>query len=296
MSELVVGIQGSRGAFHERAAYQMFGSDVNIEYIPAFDELFATLRAGEIGTAVAAIANVDIGFIDEPHDELVERGEQDYWITAETYVPVAHQLLGLPGATLEQITTVHSMSPALRQCSHTLRKIGPHFHYVEESDTAFSAELVRELGDPSHAAVASQRAGKLNGLETIESDVHDSDKNMTRFLSIKRRADGLEQMDGSEDKSTVLLVTPESKGALYRALEPFDSEGINIDTLHSSFVQDSYFDAQFFMEFEAGLRSSQTKKVLEALRILGCDVKELGSYHKQPIPMMSTGASEKATK
>lgn len=278
-----VGIQGSPGAFHEQAAHQMLGADVKISYIPTFENLFAALRAQEIGSAVAAIANVNIGFIDEPHEELVTNGN-DYWIAGETYVPVAHHLLGIPGASIDQIRVVHTMLPAFQQTTHTLHSLLPDAVRIEEEDTALSAEIVRSLGEPTHAAIASAKAGEINGLTVLKADIQDNYKNVTRFLHLRLRNEGGRLLDGDEDKTTLLLDMPDKKGSLFKALFPFWAARINISTLHSSFVEDSDFDERFFMEFDAGLGSPRTKITLSALKKLGCKVTLLGSYKKQPIP------------
>jgi chorismate mutase / prephenate dehydratase len=284
----VVGIQGSLGAFHEAAATQMLGAGVEIAYIPTFEALFDALHKQEIGSAVTAIANVNVGFIDEPHEELVENGSR-YWIADETYVPVAHQLLGLPGASIDDIKAVHTMGPAFQQCTHSLHRLLPDVIRIEEEDTARSAEIVGRLADPSHAAIASTRAGELNGLAIIKGDLQDNGRNITRFLHIKLRSSGKVKLTGMENKTTILLDIPDIKGSLFKALGAFWLARINISMLHSSFVEDSDFNERFFMEFDAGLGSRQSKIALRLLRRLGCKATVLGSYVKQPLPNGITG-------
>lgn len=282
MPELI-GIQGSKGAFHEQAAWQMFGADAGIAYIPTFEELFAALRERQIRKAVTAIASLNVGFIDEPHEELVENGK-DYWISGETYVPVKLQLLGPRGATLESVNEVHTMAPAWQQCTHTMHHLLPNAKRVEEEDTAASAELVRDMNDITHAAIASQRAGELNGLTVVRDNVQDMARNVTRFLALELREDKDSRIEGIEDKTTVLLDMPDKRGALFKALGPFWLTRINISTLHSSFVEDSDFNERFFMEFDAGIKERRTRLTMNLLRKLGCELTVLGSYERHPIP------------
>ncbi len=274
-----VGIQGSRGAYHEIAARQMYGEDVEIVYLNTFNDLFAALRSGKVDTAVVAIANIQVGFIDEPHKELLSNTNR-YWISGETYVAVAHQLLGLPGTKLKDIKAIHSMAPALQQAIHTLKYLLPHAEIVEEDDTALSAEIVKKLGDKSHAAVASKIAGEINGLEVIKANVQDRKKNITRFLSLKRTED---KSHAKADKTTILLETPNQRGALFKALFAFWLSRINISTLHSSFVEDSDFNEKFFLEYDAGVKKLNSRLLMKLLHLLGHKVEVLGSYKSESI-------------
>lgn len=279
----LVGIQGSPGAFHEEAAWQLF-EGVNIVYLPTFDDLFEALYNKKIELAVAAISNVSIGFIDAPHEELVEKGGDKLWITGETYVTVEHQLLGIPSSKLSDIKYVHSMAPALQQCTHSLHALIPGVTIIEEEDTAISAEIVHELNDIAHAAIASKRAGELNSLVVLQSNVQDKIKNVTRFLSLARREYRESCLNGEEDKTTILLDIPDKAGSLHLASKPFFETNTNISILHSSFVPDSNFTERFYLEFDAGINSDQGKRILNELDHLGCGVTILGSYKAQLLP------------
>ena len=274
-----VGIQGSRGAYHEIAAKQMYGNDVDIVYINTFEELFNALNKGKIDTAVVAIANIQVGFIDEPHKELLNNGNK-YWINGETYVAVAHQLLGIPGTKLTDVKVIHSMAPALQQSIHTLKHLLPDADIVEEEDTAISAEIVKKMGDKSHVAVASKIAGEINNLEVIKANVQDRKKNITRFLSLKR----IEAKSYSHaNKTTILLETPNQRGALFKALFAFWLSRINLSTLHSSFIEDSDFNEKFFLEFDAGINRYNSRILIWLLRCFGHKVNVLGSYKSESI-------------
>jgi len=277
-----IGIQGSRGAFHEIAAIQLFGKKQQIVYIDTFEKLFSDLNSGLIDKAVVAIANIQVGFIDEPHKELIANSSK-YWISGETYVAVAHQLLALPGTKLSQIKHIHSMAPAIQQCAHTLRHLLPNAELIEEADTALSAELVSKLKSPSHAAVASRRAGEINGLQVISANVQDRKKNITRFLVLEARSDQIENRSSETDKTTMLLETPNKKGSLFKALLIFWMNRINITTLHSSFVEDSDFNEKFYIEYDAGIWRKKSKLLIKLLTLLGNKVTISGSYTSENI-------------
>lgn len=281
-SNELIGIQGYAGANHEIAARQLYGTDVKLAYIKTFEELFADLRANKIGRAVVAFSNTTIeeAFIRAPHRELLTHGA-DYWLTDKTEVQVRHQLLGLPGTKRSDIQTVHSMGVALEQCEQTLHQLVPNAQLVFEDDTALSAELVRQSGDRTRAAVATALAGELNELEVIAADIQDDELNMTNFYGWSLREQGLARMTGEEDKTLMLMKVPDddAAGSLRKALGAFEDQAVNIADLHSISVPGSgKRRKQFLIEADSGFNSLQMQLALRTLGSIGCNADLLGSW------------------
>lgn len=272
-----VGIQGQAGSYHDIVAKKYFYKEVDIKYIDTFRELFDALESNELDQAVVAIANNRYGFIPESFVEFMGRVD-GYTVVGEAYLPVKHHLLGVPGTRVEDIKEVHSQAPALGQCREYLEANLPHAALIEQEDTAQSAQLVAKAADKTKAAIASEVAGELNGLVKIASEVQDDANNLTRFLILSGQ-----KAAEHGDKTTMLLKTRQTPGSLADALLPFKDNGINISTLHSSFLSNTNFDMQFMLEFEAGMGEERAKKVLEQLTSLGCQINILGSYKKANI-------------
>ncbi|MCA9331203.1 hypothetical protein KC957_04070, partial [Candidatus Saccharibacteria bacterium] len=239
-----VGIQGTHGSYHEQAARKHYGNGVEIAYLQTFQEVFEALLSGLVAEAVVAIANNRYGFVPGAFSELM-RNSADVSIAGEVYLPIRHQLLALPGTTLESIHEVYSQSVALGQCTKFLRSTLAHARLVEEDDTARSAELVSQSGDVHMAAVASSEAAELYGLQVLAQNIQDDDSNITRFLVLKRAST---EAGSTGDKTTALLRTSQAAGSLVDALMPFKEHGINISTLHSTFLPNTEFEMQFFIE------------------------------------------------
>lgn len=273
-----VGIQGTHGSYHEQAARKHFGEDIEIVYLHTFSEVFDALLAGRITDGVVAIANNRYGFVPGAFSELIRHSEE-VAITGEVYLPIRHQLLALPGALLETITEVHSQSVALGQCMEFLRGSLAHAQLVEEEDTARSAELVSQSGNAHKAAIASRQAAKLYGLQVLVGDVQDDDSNVTRFIVLKRRNEVEPEQSG--DKTTALLRTSQAAGSLADALMPFKEHGINISTLHSTFLPNTGFEMQFFIEFDASTEDEKVQAILAQLHKDGASLLSLGSYRRK---------------
>ncbi len=276
-----IGIQGSEASYHEMAAHQMY-EDIDLMYFETFLDTFSALRDGVVDSALVAIANNAIGFISESYTELVNHAD-DFNIISETYLKVEHTLLAPEGSSLERITEIHSQYPALEQCRKFIELNLPEAHLVEEHDTAGSARLVSEWNDPTKAAIASTKAGKLYGLKTLQKNIQDDTTNITRFIEVVNTP-VRKELPGS-NKTTMLLKTPERPGALVEALLPFKERGINLSNLHSRFIPNTAFEMLFFVEFEASLWSNDSKAILKQLNTKGYETVLLGSYKQAPVPL-----------
>jgi prephenate dehydratase len=281
-----IGIQGGESSYHEQAAQQLFGNESELTYLSTFPEVFQQLRDGKIGKAVVAIANNRYNFIPAPFAMLSSASGRDFWIAGETYVHVEHQLLGIESATLDTVAEVHSQAPALGQCMNYLDSNLAHVPLVEQDDTALSAQLVAKWQDPSKVAIASRGAGKLYGLKVVAENIQDDEHNYTRFLVLEQRNQP-RVIDG--DKTSIVLQTSQAAGSLVDALVPFKEHGINIDTLHSSYLPNSKFTMQFFMEFNAGIQQDNVMYLLKKLATeQRCRITVLGSYKSGTVPMEDT--------
>ena len=104
---------------------------------------------------------------------------------AEIFLPVKHALLGVPGGSLEQIHRVFSHPQALMQCSEYLNSHG-EWSQISVENTAVAAKKVLEERDPSQAAVASEAAARLYGLQILRSGINHNKDNVTRFIVVSR--------------------------------------------------------------------------------------------------------------
>lgn len=281
MSE-TIGVLGSQASYHEVAAQSMGYQD--LAYRETFTAMFDALHNRNVGGLVVAIANNRVGFIADVYDQIAQ-ADSPYTITGETYLRIDHALLGVEGATIAGVTHVHSHAAAIGQSSHYLEQVLPHAHISTDHDTATSAKMVAEMGDRSHAAVASIDAGKLYGLVPLAQAIQNDKDNITRFLEVRLAEDAQPIEDA--DKTTIILKTPQRAGALLDALQPFKDADINLTYLQSHIIPNSPFDIGFFAEFEAGAQEARTQQVLQALDETGHETHVLGTYRRAEVPMVS---------
>src|SRR6266581_9379756 len=175
-----IAFQGAPGAYSDLACRRVFPAMTTLP-CNAFEDAFAAVHAGEAVLAMLPIENSVAGRVADIHHLM-----PDSWlfIIAEHYERVNHHLLALPGATLDRVRAVRSHVHALSQCRNFIREQG--LQPVVRADTAGSAAEVKELGDPTIAAIASELAGEIYGLISLKQNIEDAEHNTTRFLIMSR--------------------------------------------------------------------------------------------------------------
>src|SRR3972149_4824 len=108
------------------AALGFFGEEA-VAPLPlaTFTAVCVAVQEGRAAGAVLPLENSLGGTVGEAVDALLHT---ELAVVAELLLPVRHQLLGVPGASLETIEQVASQQPALAQCEAFLarRAWGPH--------------------------------------------------------------------------------------------------------------------------------------------------------------------------
>ncbi|NJE06668.1 chorismate mutase, partial [Thermococcus sp. M36] len=109
-----VSIQGYEGSFHQMAARQYFGNNVEVIPCATFREVVKIAsNKKESNGGVMAIENSIAGSI-LPNYTLLQKGSLK--IAGEIYLPIKQHLLVNPGVQLADIKEVHSHPMAIQQC------------------------------------------------------------------------------------------------------------------------------------------------------------------------------------
>src|SRR6186713_2264071 len=269
-----VSIQGYEGSFHQVAAQQFFGKDVEVVTCATFREVIRVASSKkESDGGVMAIENSIAGSI-LPNYNLLQKS--NLRVVGEIYLQIRQNLLVNPGVKLEDIREVHSHHMALLQCIDYLEK-HPQWKLVETEDTALSAKHLQQHKSKHTAAIASKLAADLFGLEMLAPNIQSMKNNYTRFL-ILQREDRAVKVENA-NKASVNFHTDHSRGSLARVLTKIAEGGINLSKLQSFPIPGSEWEYSFHadMEFE-GL--NQLEKVLESIRPITAELKVYGIYKK----------------
>ncbi|MEU8221242.1 prephenate dehydratase [Kribbella sp. NPDC048915] len=266
-----IAYQGEPGANSAMACTDMFPDR---EQLPCttFEDALEAVSSGRAALAMIPVDNSIAGRVADIHHLLPESGLH---IVGEYFLPIHFQLLGVPGTSIDQISTVRSHVHALGQCRKIIREHG--WSTVVADDTAGAAREVSELGDPTVASLSPRAAAELYGLETLASDVEDEHHNTTRFLVLSREPDVPPVGSGPVITSFVYRVRNVS-AALYKALGGFATNGVNMTKLESYQLGGMFFATQFYADIEGHPEEPNVALALEELAFFSVEVRILGVY------------------
>lgn len=268
-----IAIQGYEGSFHQVAARNFFGIEVEVVPCATFKEvvrLAADKKSGDGG--VMAIENSIAGSILSNYN-LLKKSKLK--IIGEVYLQVQQNLLVNKGVPLEDIREVHSHTMALQQCDDFLDQ--HKWKLVETEDTALSAKYVQRHHSKHIAAIASKLAAELYDLDIVAADIHTLKNNYTRFLVLNHESIA-EEIPGA-NKASVNFHTDHSRGSLAKVLAVIAAGGINLSKLQSFPIPGSEFKYSFHADMEFDSRE-QFDEVIGKVRKITAELKVYGIYKK----------------
>lgn len=269
-----VAIQGFKASFHEIAAKQYFGNDIQTIECASFQALFQEMEPqGSADFAIMAIENSVAGSILPNYARLRDANLE---IFGEVYLRIEMNLMALPGQSINDIKEVHSHPMALLQCQQFFRE-HPHLQLVESNDTALSAEEIAEEKIFGRGAIASKSAAEVHGLEILAAGIETNKRNFTRFLALKRVGQAPPFELSSPDKASLSFRALHRPGSLSAALSAMAVFGMNLTKIQSLPVLGEEW--QYYMYADLEFDNLQNfKEMLDVLRPLTHDLKILGEY------------------
>jgi prephenate dehydratase len=270
-----IAFQGELGAYSHQACRETYA---DMEALPCrtFEDAIAAVREGQADLAMLPVENSTFGRVADIHHLLPESGLH---IVAEAFVRVHINLLALPGVRLDEIESAMSHTMLLGQCRAFLERHG--IHRVTGADTAGSARHVAEAGQPELAALASELAGEIYGLDVIARHIEDQGNNTTRFLVMAREPDFSQRGDNGMMTTLVFRLRSIPAG-LYKALGGFATNGVNMTKLESYMVGDNFNVVQFYADIEGHPDDPAVARALDELDYFTSNVTILGVYPADP--------------
>lgn len=266
---VTVSYLGPQGTYTHEAAMKRFGHMAEFVPVGTSPEIFECVESGRCEFGVVPVENSSEGIVSHTLDLLVDSA---LTICAEIQVPIHHDLLVKSGG-LRDITAVYSHPQGLAQCRKWLALNLPNAPQFSAHSTAQAAERVSR--EPGGAAIASPVAAEIYGLEVVQSRIEDTPDNTTRFLVIGKTAPA----PSARDVTSLLFSTRRDEvGTLYRALQPFADNGVNLTRIESRPTKRRAWEYLFFCDFEGNTSEPAVARAVEELRAR-CDfLKVLGSY------------------
>ena len=270
-----IAFQGEPGAYSHQACVETYPK---MEAMPCaiFEDAIEAVRTGKADLAMLPVENSTFGRVADIHHLLPESGLH---IITEAFVRVHINLLALPGVALSDVKTAMSHTMLLGQCREFLADNG--IERLTGADTAGSAKHVAEMGDPSMAALASDLAGQIYGLNVLARHIEDQGNNTTRFLVMARDPDHSRRGDHGM-MTTFVFQVRNIPAALYKAMGGFATNGVNMTKLESYMVGGSFSATQFYSDIQGHPDDPNVKLALEELEYYTSDITMLGVYPADP--------------
>ena len=266
---LVVGYQGVPGSFGNEAMLKYFKNIKEAKSYEKFEDVFKAVEDGEIEYGILPVENSSTGGIGTVEDLLKE---YNLYIVGEECIRISQNLVGIKGATVDDIKEVYSHPQGFEQSTKFFDK-HKDYNLIPYSNTAISAKLVSDLKDKSKAAIASERAAKLYDLKIIKKDVNDLKNNYTRFIVIGRDL----ECDETCDKVSILFSIEDTSGGLYTVIRDIKEFGLNMSKIESRPNRNNPWNYIFFVDFDGNLFDVNIKKAINTIarsskyfKLLGC--------------------------
>lgn len=266
----IIAFQGAHGANSE-VALKKYSPQAESLPCTSFEQVFTALEENTADLAFIPVENSIAGRVADIHHLLPQANVH---IIAEHFEPIHHQLMALPGTTLNDLTEVHSHVHALGQCRTFIQtnKLKPVVH----ADTAGAASDVATWQDKTKGAIATKLAAELYGLTILAENIEDHEHNTTRFLLLSKEPS---KPSPDEPVITSLFFTLRSvPAALYKAIGGFATNGINMTKLESYLTGESFQAAQFYADVEGHPDSVAMQHALEELEHFTSEVRIVGTY------------------
>ncbi len=271
-----IAFQGELGANSHIACHEVY-PDLEPMPCPTFEDVFQAAATGEAQLAMIPVENSIAGRVADIHHLLPTSPLQ---IIAEHFMPIRFQLMGLRGSSLRQIKAAHSHIMGLGQCRNFLRARG--IVAKTSSDTAGAAREVRDLGDPTQAAIAPRLAAEVYGLDILAENIEDAAHNTTRFVIMSREANMPDRGDGKGWVTAFVFRVRNVPSALYKAMGGFATNGVNMTKLESYQIGGSFSATQFYAEVEGHPDDAPLQRALEELGFFSTQVRHLGVFAAHP--------------
>lgn len=265
---LKVAFLGPPATFSHLACMRHFGFSTHYVPVNSIREVFLEVEKGQAVYGVVPIENSTEGVITHTLDLLAD---SELKISAEVMLEVSHNLLS-KAESLDKVQKIYSFSPPAAQCRQWLDSHLSGIPILEVYSSARAAEMAAQ--DPTSAAIASELAADLYGLNILSSRIEDNPNNITRFLVVGKKM----MPQTGHDKTSVMFSVKDRVGALHEVLQAFARYEINLTKIESRPSRRKTWEYVFFVDLEGHVEEERIAKALEALEESSSFVKILGSY------------------
>lgn len=272
-----IAFQGERGAYSELAIHSLFDDKADSLPCRTFRDAFDAVARGEARYGVLPVENTLGGTINETLDLL--HSHPNLTVVGEKQIRVIHNLIGLPGSSIQGITKVFSHPQGLAQCEDFLTKELAHAEALPFFDTAGAVAHISQLKNPAYAAIASSVAARYHSMEILKEAIESDSNNFTRFYVICRQEYAeVYRSTAKIDRVAFVFAVKDRPGSLFDVLRILSKYGLNMKKLESRPILGKPWEYSFFVEAEM-IEDELFEKATEELIASSASFRILGTFH-----------------
>jgi prephenate dehydratase len=272
------GYFGPAGTFTHQALLSIPGTD-QAQLVPyaTVAACLDAVRAGQVTAGLVPIENSVEGGVSATMDNLTY-GEP-LMITREVLLPVQFTLFARPGTRLADVRKVITHPHAAAQCRNWLAANVPDAGITTDGSTAAAAAAVADPESGYDAAVCSDIAGRMHGLEPLATEIADNDAAVTRFILLTKPGP-VGPATGADKTSMVLFMRADRSGALLELLDQFASRGVNLCRIESRPTKTVFGNYCFAIDAEGHIDDDRLAEAMMGLHRVSAQVIFLGSFRR----------------
>lgn len=262
-----IAYMGPNGSFSHMAAIEKFGSSV--EYLPQREirDVFLAVGRDHADYGIVPLENSTEGSINQTNDMFMETDEK---ICSEIFLPIHHNLMA--NCPMSEVRVIMSHPQPLAQCRMWLAANITHVDIVEAASTTAAARRAAE--EHGVAAIASEAAAQIYGVNILERRIEDNVNNMTRFAVISHEY----ARPTGKDRTTISFSLKHKAGSLYDALLPFRANGVNLTRIESRPSRRRAWEYTFFLDMEGHAEDEPIARAVREISAETHDFRLIGSY------------------
>ena len=174
----------------------------------------------------------------------------------------------------EDVKRIFASSSALTACASFLAKRFPQAVVMDVRNGIIAADRAKQ--EPDAAALGTEVAAQLSGLQYVETSIEDAQDLYTRYVAV---GNDFPPRTGS-DRTAVAVALHDAVGVLLDCLKPFADRRINLYRLETRPARGWEWRYLVLFEVDGHITDRPVMAAVEDLRGMSHYVRVLGSYPK----------------
>jgi chorismate mutase/prephenate dehydratase len=280
--DMVAAFQGVDGAFSQLAVHQFLRErslDVTTLGMPSYREVAVAVSAQRASVGIIPIENAIVGTVREGYDLVAEFGLIP---VAEVLCRTDHRLLGVHGASIEDVREVLAHPLTIAECSRFLQSL-PNARAIPCEDTGVAAREVARSGNSAIAALAPPAAARIYDLDELAANCGDHPHTYSRFLIVRSPHQAgdhpIAALARSENRRTSIVFSlDDAPGRLASCLVEFAQRGVNLSKVESKPRLGHGTEHVFYVDLEGDAEQTLVAQALDRVRLRSVQFTLIGSY------------------